>query len=165
MYVTPASAPFLGPNWLFSFYSALFDCNHIHLLFYVDVFSGRFKAGCRAYKAILSVLKSFLWGGKCSLSDFLPPFPGGDFAYERGGDARRKFWIKPVKETDLGVAQAFFDPWKRPCYVKTQTIYVFLYFSWLNMNKWDQNPKFTPLSETTSIPTPFICGVPFPRAP
>ena len=25
--------------------------------------------------------------------------------------------------------------------------------------KWDQNPKFTPLSETTSIPTPFICGV------
>ena len=57
MYVTPASAPFLGPNWLFSFYSALFDCNHIHLLFYVDVFSGRFKTGCRAYKAILSVLK------------------------------------------------------------------------------------------------------------
>ena len=34
--------------------------------------------------------------------------PGmGDSAYERGGDARRKFWIK---ETDLGVAQAFFDP-------------------------------------------------------
>ena len=26
--------------------------------------------------------------------------------------------------------------------------------------KWDQNPKFTPLSETTSIPTPFICGLP-----
>ena len=25
--------------------------------------------------------------------------------------------------------------------------------------KWDQNPKFTPLSETTSIPTSFICGV------
>ena len=24
---------------------------------------------------------------------------------------------------------------------------------------WDQNPIFTPLSETTSIPTPFICGV------
>ena len=22
--------------------------------------------------------------------------------------------------------------------------------------KWDQNPKFTPLSETTNIPTPFI---------
>jgi len=37
--------------------------------------------------------------------------PGGeDSAYERGGDARRKFWIKPLKETDLGVAQAFFDP-------------------------------------------------------
>ena len=30
--------------------------------------------------------------------------------------------------------------------------------------KWDQNPKFTPLCETTSIPTHFICGVPLPRA-
>ena len=27
--------------------------------------------------------------------------------------------------------------------------------------KWDQNPKFTPLSKTTSIPTPFIFGVRF----
>ena len=34
----------------------------------------------------------------------------GDSAYERGGDARRKLWIKPLKETDLGVAQAFADP-------------------------------------------------------
>ena len=34
----------------------------------------------------------------------------GDSAYGRGRDARRKFWIKPLKETDLGVAQAFFDP-------------------------------------------------------
>ena len=34
----------------------------------------------------------------------------GVSAYERGGDASRKFWIKPLKETDLGVAQAFFDP-------------------------------------------------------
>ena len=34
---------------------------------------------------------------------------GGDSAYERGWDARRKFWIKPLKETDLGLAQAFFD--------------------------------------------------------
>ena len=35
---------------------------------------------------------------------------GGDSAYERGGAARRKFWIKPLRETVLGVAQAFFDP-------------------------------------------------------
>ena len=41
-------------------------------------------------------------------------WPGGDSAYKRGGDARRKFWIKPLKETDLGVAQAFFDSQKRP---------------------------------------------------
>ena len=35
---------------------------------------------------------------------------GGDSACERDGDARRKFGINPLKETDLGVAQAFFDP-------------------------------------------------------
>ena len=35
---------------------------------------------------------------------------GRDSAYERGGDACRKFWIKPLKETDPGVAQTFFDP-------------------------------------------------------
>ena len=35
---------------------------------------------------------------------------GGYSAYETDGDARRKFLIKPLKETDLGVAQAFFDP-------------------------------------------------------
>ena len=35
---------------------------------------------------------------------------GGYSAYERGGDAHRKFWIEPLKETDLGGAQAFFDP-------------------------------------------------------
>ena len=34
---------------------------------------------------------------------------GGISAYERGGDGRWKFGIKPLKETDLGVAKAFFD--------------------------------------------------------
>ena len=97
--------------------------------------------------------------------------PGGESAYERGGDARRKFWIKPLKETDLGVAQVFLTP-KRD-HVKTQTIWIFLYFFKCNPKrnmmafcpehpKSDQNPKFTPLSETKSIPTPFICGVPPP---
>ena len=33
---------------------------------------------------------------------------GGDSAYERGGDARRRILIKTLKETDLDVAQAFF---------------------------------------------------------
>ena len=37
------------------------------------------------------------------------PGGGGDSAFLRGGDARREFGIKPLKETDLGVAQAF-DP-------------------------------------------------------
>ena len=45
------------------------------------------------------------------LKEFMQTYiPGGDSAYEWGGDARRKFWIKPLKEIDLGVAQAFFDP-------------------------------------------------------
>ena len=34
---------------------------------------------------------------------------GEELAYERGRDARRKFCIKPLKEADLGVAQASFD--------------------------------------------------------
>ena len=41
----------------------------------------------------------FTWGGG----------GGGNSAHERGGDARRRFWMKPLKETDLGVARAFFD--------------------------------------------------------
>ena len=49
----------------------------------------------------------------------------GDSTYERDGDACRKVWIKPLKETDLGVAQAFFDPKKRP--IETQTIYIYIY--------------------------------------
>ena len=32
---------------------------------------------------------------------------GGGLPHERGGDARRKFWIKPLKGTNLGVAQFF----------------------------------------------------------
>ena len=40
---------------------------------------------------------------------------GGDSANERGGDARRKFWNKPLKETHLGVAKAFY----------TDNIYIF----------------------------------------
>ena len=41
---------------------------------------------------------------------WVQPPGGGDSAYERGRDARRKFWIKPLKDADLGVAQALFDP-------------------------------------------------------
>ena len=42
----------------------------------------------------------------------------GGVSHERGGDTRRKFWIKPLKETNLGVAQAFVDPRD---HFKTQT--------------------------------------------
>ena len=49
----------------------------------------------------------------------------GDSAYERGGDARRKFCIKPLKETDVGVAQAFFDPLKETM-LKHRQYYIFI---------------------------------------
>ena len=39
---------------------------------------------------------------------YYTPGGGGNPAYERGGDTCRKFWIKLLKETYLGVAQAFF---------------------------------------------------------
>ena len=52
---------------------------------------------------------------------FLGRKPGGDSAHERGGDAHRKFWMKPLKESDLGVAKLFLTP-KRD-HVETQTIY------------------------------------------
>ena len=39
-----------------------------------------------------------------------PSRGGGGLPYERGEDDGRNFWIKPLKETNLGVAQPFFDP-------------------------------------------------------
>ena len=49
---------------------------------------------------------------KLNLGDKIGP---GGLPIWKGWDARRKFWIKPLKETHLGVVQAFFDPLKRPC--------------------------------------------------
>ena len=48
--------------------------------------------------------------------------PGRELPYKRGGDARRKFWIKPLKEINLGVAQSFFRPLK-------ETILIFCYMN------------------------------------
>ena len=55
----------------------------------------------------MSCKKTNIVGQQCYM---LPRGGGGDSAYERGGDAHQKFGIKPLKETDLGVAEAFFDP-------------------------------------------------------
>ena len=104
---------------------------------------------------------------------------GGHFAYEKSGDARRKFWIKPPKGDRSGRGPTFFWPLKETMLKHRQYIYFYI-FSRATLTetftakydgvcpehpKWDQNPKFTPLSETTSIPTPFICGVPPPPEP
>ena len=57
----------------------------------------------------------------------------GVSAYERGEDARRKFWIKPLKETDPGVAQAFLTP-KRD-HVKHRQYTYFYIFSRVTLNE------------------------------
>ena len=35
--------------------------------------------------------------------------PGGGLPYEKGGDARREFWIKHLEEINSGLAQPFLD--------------------------------------------------------
>ena len=44
------------------------------------------------------------------MQQYLGPGGGGGTAYERSAVACWQFSIKPLKETDLGVAQAFLDP-------------------------------------------------------
>ena len=73
------------------------------------------------------------------------------------------------------MAQAFFEPLKETMLKHRQYVYICI-FSHATLNetytpkydglffpehpRWDQNPKFTPLSEMISITTPFICRVP-----
>ena len=52
--------------------------------------------------------------------------------YKTDGNALWKFWIRPLKETNLGVAQAFCDPQKKPKYIYN------LFFSIL-LCAWDLN--------------------------
>ena len=52
---------------------------------------------------------------------------GGKSGYERVGDVHRKFSIKPLKETNWGMAQAFCDPKKRPCW-NTDNRHIFVFF-------------------------------------
>ena len=51
-----------------------------------------------------------------------------DSAYERQGDARRKFWIKPLQETDPGVAQAFLTPKRDYVIENTDNTHIFIFF-------------------------------------
>ena len=59
---------------------------------------------------------------------------GGDSAYERGGDARLKFLIKPLKENNLGVARAFFGPLKETM-LKHRQYNIFTFFSRATLNE------------------------------
>ena len=56
------------------------------------------------------------------------PWGGGNSAYEMGGGARRKFWIKPLEETDPGIIQAFFLPLKETMLKHRQYTYGILIF-------------------------------------
>ena len=52
------------------------------------------------------------------LTDFgrmVRKIPRGGLTYERGADARWKFWNKLLEKTDLGMAKDFLTPKKRPC--------------------------------------------------
>ena len=55
------------------------------------------------------VLSTELCRGQFTLSTPLIK-PNFCMPYKKARDARRKFYIKPLKETNLVVAQAFFDP-------------------------------------------------------
>ena len=50
----------------------------------------------------LSILERGLWN-QFRYLEMKTLGGGGELPYERGGDARRKFWIKPLKETNLGM--------------------------------------------------------------
>ena len=58
----------------------------------------------------------------------LGPGGGGDSAYERGGDARRKILIKTLKETDLDAARAFFFLPLKETILKHRQLYIFIFF-------------------------------------
>ena len=66
----------------------------------------------------------FNWSYPCFYAVYIRFHPRGDSAYERGGDASRKFWIKPLKETNPGVAQAFFWPLEEIMLKHRQYVYL-----------------------------------------
>ena len=64
-------------------------------------------------------------------------YPGG-LTNERGGDAHRKFWIKPLKETNLGVGRTFLTPERDQlqCFLVIEVIENFDYMNWVNKKNW-----------------------------
>ena len=81
--------------------------------------------------------------------------PKGD----RSGRGPSFFW--PLKETQkIYISKIYFYIFSRGTVNETFTAKLMAFCP--EHPKWYQNPKFTPLSETTSIATPFICRVPHP---
>ena len=67
---------------------------------------------CIKFVRVTEMFSMWAWLYLGSISSALARAGGGGgrgIAYEGGRDAPRKFWIRPLKETDLGVTQASFD--------------------------------------------------------
>ena len=103
--------------------------------------------------------------------------PGGGLRIWKGWGCSSEILISTPKGDRSGRGPSFFWPLKETMLKHRQYIYIYFYtFSLATLNetftakydgvlprapyKWGQNPKFTPLTETTSIPTPFIWGAP-----
>jgi len=43
-----------------------------------------------------------------SVTNYIAPGGGRELPFEKVGDGRRKIWIKPLKETNLGVVRTLF---------------------------------------------------------
>ena len=76
---------------------------------------------------ITLILNTAMLELKLTKIPLIPGGGGGGLSYERGGDARRKFQIEPLKETNLGMTQAFFFFTPERDHFKTQTnIYFYI---------------------------------------
>ena len=94
-----------------------------------------------------------IWKGWGCSSEILNWTPKGD----RSGRGPSFFW--PLKETKkIYISNIYFYIFSRATLNETFTAKLMACCP--EHPKWYQNPKFTPLSETTSIATPFICRVP-----
>ena len=95
-------------------------------------------------KHCLWLVNGYLEYHRPIITNACPPKSPG----EGGGHSAYRIW-----KVGMLVGNFEFNPWTRPSRLNMMTFCP-------EHPKWDQNPKFIPLSETTSIPTPFICGVP-----
>ena len=95
------------------------------------VLNSRIKKVCIVHESLvlMCILLGCPWKVRAdkALGGSNPP-GGGELSYEREGDACWKFWIKPLEETNLGMAQAFFFTPKWDHFKTCADKCIFLYF-------------------------------------